>query len=101
MPSIEERLTALEALADQYTALEQRVLMEAQLRAAADADLSGMGLTLRSVQRLVQSLSITQSDHTATLRRIEREHGTALAKIVTLLDELIRRDNGGAAPAAG
>ncbi len=69
-------------------ALEERLNMEAALRAGGDRDLGDISQTLRAQQHTIQALAITQSQHTEVLRRMEfgQQH------IVTLLTELIDRD---------
>ena len=80
-----------DALADlqrRMAAVEERLHMEAGLRAGGDRELGDMSQTLRAQQHTIQALAITQSQHTEVLRRMEdgQQH------IVTLLTELIDRD---------
>lgn len=115
MPSIEDQVAAL---TERLAVLEERVGMEAGLRASGDRDLAAMGQAVIAVRNLVQVVSITQTEqgvtlagHSVTLARlsatvdkIERtqgEHGAAMGQIVSLLDELIRRDNERPAPGGG
>ena len=105
-----------DALEQRVAAIEEQLRMEAGLRAASDRDLGDLTQTVRAQHLLVQALSITQSQHTAALRRIEdtlhvhgevlqshgqaietlrQDHGAKLDQIVTLLTDLIDRDNRG------
>lgn len=80
-----------DALADlqrRMAAVEERLHMEAGLRAGGDRELGDMGQTLRAQQHTIQALAITQSQHTEVLRRVEEGQ----QQIVTLLTELIDRD---------
>jgi len=81
--TVEERLTAL----------EERVGMEAGLRAAGDNDLASLSLKMSAQHHLIQALSITQSEHTGEFSKIH----TKLDTIVNLLTTLIERedDHGG------
>jgi uncharacterized tellurite resistance protein B-like protein len=79
-PSIEERLTAVEARVDE----------EATLRARMDADQTGHGLELRAVKRLVQDLGTTQNEQLRMLqehRKALEEHGKTLEEHGKKLDE--------------
>lgn len=86
-------------------ALEERLGMEAGLRASADRDLSDLRQSARAHTYLVQALAITQSQHGEALTDLARgvevltgnvetlrvEHGARLAEIVGLLTRLINR----------
>jgi uncharacterized coiled-coil protein SlyX len=78
--TVEERLAAL----------EERVGMEAGLRAAGDSDLASLSLKLSAQHHLIQALSITQSEHTGEFTKIH----TKLDTIVNLLTTLIERGDG-------
>lgn len=90
MASIEERLAAL----------EERLGMESGLRASMDSDLASINSKLSAQHHLIQALSITQADHTETLRHITEtltEHSHALQElrdgqheIIGLLNTLIQ-----------
>ena len=83
-----------DALADlqrRMAAVEERLHMEAGLRAGGDRELGDMSQTLHAQQHTIQALAITQSQHTKVLRRVEEGQ----QKIVTLLTELIDRDERG------
>lgn len=97
---------ALEDLQRRMAAVEERLHMEAGLRAGGDRELGDMAQTLSAQRHTIQALAITQSQHTEVLRRIEdnqqlqgaaldtlrTDHGAKLEQIVTLLGELIDRD---------
>jgi hypothetical protein len=80
-PSIEARLTAI----------EERLGMEAGLRAALDRDLSTIAQRQAAANHLIQALSITQSQHTeelATHTQLLRSAHTKLDLLVTMLGQL-------------
>ncbi len=83
-------------LEKRVAALEERVGMESGLRASADRDLSSISQTLSAQRHLIQALSITQSEHTDTLR--DHTESLALAhrkldQIIGLLNVVIAKDN--------
>ena len=78
-PTFEERLAALEA----------RVAGEADLRAAVDRDLATVSERQRAANHLIQTLSLTQNEHTATLARHSELLVSAHAKL-DLIVELLR-----------
>ena len=106
MPTLEERVTRLEA-----DMAEQK-----KLRAGQDRDLSDIGVKVHSNGQLLQALAKTQSEHTATLDRhtatldrhtaMHKDHTGVLARltldvhglregvqqIIGMLDTLIERD---------
>lgn len=89
-------------LEERVAAIEERLGMEAGLRAAGDRDLSEMAQTVRAQHHLIQALSITQSQHGELLRTqgeaiatLQREHGAKLDQIITMLGHLIDRDQDG------
>ncbi len=111
--ALERRVSAIEQR-QQVIEVRQEVIqgqqqLEAALRAATDRDLSDLTQSVRAQHLLVQALSITQSQHTTALRRIEdtqqaqgeaietlrRDHGAKLNQIVTLLTGLIERETHG------
>ena len=97
---------AIEDLQRRVAALEERLHMEAGLRAGGDRELGDIAQTLNAQRHTIQALAITQSQHTEVLRRVEEalqqqtaafealrtDHGAQLGQIVTLLTELIDRD---------
>jgi hypothetical protein len=93
---------SLEELELRVTALEERLQMEAGLRAAGDRDLSSTAQSLRAQTHLIQALSITQAEHTNTLRELgeavvtlRQDHGAKLNQIITMLDRLLNHDGDG------
>jgi hypothetical protein len=112
-PAWEDEIVT-DALEQRVAAIEEQLRMETGLRAASDRDLGDLTQTVRAQHLLVQALSITQSQHTGALRRIEdtlqthgevlqshgeaietlrRDHGAKLDQIVNLLTDLIDRDD--------
>ena len=55
------------SLEERVTALEERLGLEAGLRAAQDRDLASVADNMRAQTMLIQALAITQADHTRTL----------------------------------
>jgi hypothetical protein len=93
---------SLEELERRVTALEERLQMEAGLRAAGDRDLASTAQNVRAQTHLIQALSITQSEHTDALRELgeavatlKQDHGAKLDQIVTMLGRLLDQDSGG------
>lgn len=88
-------MSSLEELDQRITAIEERLGVEAGLRASGDRDLGDMAQTLRAQQHTIQALAITQSQHNEKLDRHEESltaaHGK-LDRIITMLDRLL--DNG-------
>jgi chromosome segregation ATPase len=81
------------------TAIEERLVLEAGLRAGGDRDLGDMAQALRAQQHAIQALAITQSQHNEKLDRQEEQldrheksltaaHGK-LDRIITTLDHLV------------
>jgi uncharacterized coiled-coil protein SlyX len=65
--SIETRLSTLESTAETQKAdLET----QAELRAAMDEGMSTLGVKFRTQEKLIQAVSVTQSEHTTQLRTI-------------------------------
>jgi hypothetical protein len=97
-------MSDIEDLAARVAAIEERVGMEAGLRASQDRDLADMRDSLRAQTYLIQALSITQGQHTEQLRRIEERLGLVevatdhargrLEYIVGMLETLISREGG-------
>lgn len=95
----------LEALAQRVAALEERLDQEAGLRASQDRDLATIGQRVQATNLVVQALHITQSEHTRTLAehtqtlaehtRMLTDLGAGQAAIVTMLQTLIDRTEGG------
>jgi hypothetical protein len=86
MASLEERVAAL----------ENRLAVVESLRSLTDADLSALEIKVSANERLLKAMASTQSDHTQALREIRvtlGEHSAHLETVVTLLNELIRRDD--------
>ncbi|MGH3545774.1 MAG: hypothetical protein ACRDPW_07605 [Mycobacteriales bacterium] len=86
-------------LEERVAALESRLAMESDLRAAVDEDLSSISQNVRAINHLIQALSINQNDHGELLRKqgavidkLQREHGAKLNQIITLLSTLIDTD---------
>lgn len=89
-------MSSLEELERRIAAIEDRIGVEAGLRASGDRDLGDMAQTLRAQQHTIQALAITQSQHNEKLDRHEDSltaaHGK-LDRIITMLDRLL--DTGG------
>lgn len=86
-------MASLEDLEHRIAALEQRLGMEAGLRASMDADLASINSKLEAQRHLLQALSITQADHTETLRQHTgtlRELKDGQREIIGLLNTLIQ-----------
>jgi hypothetical protein len=85
-------MSSLEDLERRIAVIEDRLGVEAGLRAGGDRDLSDMAQTLRAQQHTIQALAITQSQHNEKLDRHEESltaaHGK-LDRIITMLDRLI------------
>ena len=88
-------MSSLEELEQRITAIEDRLGVEAGLRASGDRDLGDMAQTLRAQQHTIQALAITQSQHNEKLDRHEESltaaHGK-LDRIITMLDRLLDND---------
>lgn len=85
-------MSILEELERRVAAIEERLGVEAGLRASGDRDLADIALTLSAQQHTIQALSITQSQHNEQLDRHQRlltEAHVKLDRIVTLLGRLI------------
>ncbi|MEU8659976.1 hypothetical protein [Actinoplanes philippinensis] len=100
LPTLEERVTRLERDME-----EQK-----RLRASQDQELSDLGEKLRVQHGLIQAISETQSEHTATLAehtailtdhtlrlgrlegKVDELHG-GVHKIIGMLDTLIEQDS--------
>jgi len=94
-----------EDLERRVTALEERLDMEAGLRAGGDCDPGDIAQTLRAQQHTIQALAVTQSQHTQKLDQhtellnqhelsLNAPHGK-LDQIVGRLTHLIDRDTRG------
>jgi hypothetical protein len=86
----------LDDLERRLAAVEQRLDIDAGLRASGDRDIADIKQTLRAKHHTIQALAITQSEHTGKLDRLETGMGsvrTSLDQIVGMLDRLIQRDN--------
>jgi hypothetical protein len=88
-------MSSLEELEQRIVAIEDRLGVEAGLRASGDRDLGDMAQTLRAQQHTIQALAITQSQHNVKLDRHEESltaaHGK-LDRIITMLDRLLDND---------
>lgn len=88
-------MSSLEELERRIAAIEDRLGVEAGLRAGGDRDLGDMAQTLRAQQHTSQALAITQSQHNEKLDRHEESltaaHGK-LDRIITMLDRLLDTD---------
>ena len=88
-------MSSLEDLERRIAAVEERLGLEAGLRASGDRDPGGMAQTLRAQQHTIQALAITQSLHNEKLDRHDESltaaHGK-LDRIITLLDRLLDTD---------
>ena len=97
-----QRDDSLAGLARRVTALEERVALEAGLRAALDRDLATLQQGQQSAFMLLQALHVTQGEHTRKLDRLESTlalHAGGLAElregqalIVQLVQRLIDRE---------
>lgn len=84
----------LEDLERRLAVVEQRLDMEAGLRASGDRDIADIKQTLRAQHHTIHALAITQSEHTEKLDRLETGMGsvrTSLDQIVGMLDRLIQQ----------
>jgi hypothetical protein len=88
-------MSNLEELEQRIAAIEDRLGVEAGLRASGDRDLGDMAQTLRAQQHTIQALAITQSQHNEKLDRHEESltaaHGK-LDRIISMLDRLLDTD---------
>ena len=87
---------SLDDLEQRVAAIEERLQMQAGLRAAGDRDLASTTAHLRAQTHLVQALSITQAEHTTALRELgetvaalRQDHGAKLDQIITMLERLL------------
>jgi hypothetical protein len=86
--------TRAEDLERRLAAVEQRLGMEAGLRASGDRDIADIKQTLRAQHHTIQALAITQSEHTEKLDRLETGMSSVrgtLDQIVGMLDRLTER----------
>jgi chromosome segregation ATPase len=77
-------VSSMEELERRLASVEERLGLEAGLRASQDRDLSSLKLELRSANNLLQALALTQSDQTRMLTALESavaEHGERLERI--------------------
>jgi hypothetical protein len=109
----------VDRIRERLTALENRVESEASLRAMMDVDQSTLTVRLDAQNRLLRALSVTQSEHTARLIRLEEgqqrhteildrhseildRHGEALVRVEGgIRDILTLLQNGGPGDSAG
>jgi hypothetical protein len=104
-------MVSLEELDRRLAAVEERLGLEAGLRASQDRDLASLKTEWRSANNLLQALALTQSDQTRMLTGLEAtaaDHGERLGRIdegmrqiIGLLDHLIERDRPSQADADG
>ena len=82
-------MSSLEELEQRIAAIEDRLGVEAGLRASGDRDLGDIAQTLRAQQHTIQALAIAQSQHNEKLDRHEDSltaaHGK-LDRIIAMLD---------------
>jgi len=78
----------LENLEQRVTELERARIIDDAVRGGLDADMVSVQGHLRALQRSVQALHLTQSDHTRALGELR----DGQRQIVTLLTQLIDRD---------
>lgn len=98
----------LSELAAEVAALRERLDMEAGLRASQDSELADRGAQMRAQTLLIQAISLTQTEHTRTLRQlVEGQHrldrevrevratlahlGSAMGDMAAMLQTLIDR----------
>jgi len=77
-------VASLDDLEQRLAAVEERIGLEAGLRASQDRDLSSLKVELRSTNNLLQALALTQSRQTRTLTGLEAtasEHGDRLSRV--------------------
>lgn len=94
-------MVSLEELDRRLAAVEERLGLEAGLRASQDRDLASLKTELRSANNLLQALALTQSDQTRMLTGLEAtgaDHGERLGRIdegmrqiIALLNHLIEQ----------
>ncbi len=90
-------MTELEELRERVARLEEHLGAVSTASRSLDEDQETMGRQLSAMRHLVQALSITQSEHTDSLGRIEGrlsriEAGQAL--ILRGVEQLLARDEG-------
>lgn len=81
----------LEEHEQRITAIEERLELEAGLRASVDRDLGDMAQTLRGQQSAIQALAITQSQHNEKLDRFEEKLGRQLDRLEEKLGRRLDR----------
>jgi hypothetical protein len=81
----------LEEIRQRLATLESRVGTESGLRAMMDLDQATLTMRLDAQDNLLRALSITQSDHTARLRKLEEAVGRVEGGIQAIL-RLLRED---------
>jgi phage shock protein A len=85
-------MATLDEIEQRLARLEERVDMEAGLRASGDRDLADLRIAVRGQHRMLQALADTQSEHTTALaaigEHVER-HDRALEAANTKLDQVI------------
>lgn len=82
-------MSEIDDLRVRVAALELEVRTQSTARTSMDDDQEKMSAQLSALRHLVQALSITQSEHTGMLERVERGQ----RQIIAMLDVLIRRDD--------
>lgn len=97
-------MASIEELEARVAALEDRLGMEAGLRASADRDLADLAGTVRAQTFVVQAMAATQIEHGSLLRdhtvRLERINtnlhtlATGQERITDMLQTLIDREAG-------
>ena len=90
----------LDDIRERLAALEQRLESESGLRAMMDLDQPSLTTRLDAQDNLLRALSITQSDHTSRLTRLEdgqRSQAEAIGRVKAGIREIVNllRGNGG------
>jgi hypothetical protein len=86
----------LDEIRQRLDSLERRVDSESGLRALMDADQAALTVRFDAQDNLLRALSITQSDHTSRLTRLEdgqRRHDVAISQVqagIQTIIELLR-----------
>jgi len=69
---------------DRLSAVEERLAMEAGLRASIDRDLATIAQRQSAANHLIQALAITQAEHTTMLEALQSDLGTVRQDVGTL-----------------
>lgn len=82
----------LDEIRQRLDSVERRLDSESGLRAMMDADQARLTVRLDAQDNLLRALSITQSDHTSRLTRLEdgqRRHDTAIGRVEAGIQTII------------